>query len=73
MWTHDAMQRYFAAVSGFFSTPSMSRVMVTSSPHHRAGLYVVSPAVRHVPAKVTAFRDLVLELLHARPPGPPGV
>jgi hypothetical protein len=70
MWRHDAMQRYFAAVSGFFSTPSMSSVMVTSSPHHRAGLYVVSPAVRHVPAKVTAFRDLVL---HARPPGPAGV
>jgi DNA-binding transcriptional LysR family regulator len=36
-------------------------------------LYVVSPSVRHVPAKVTAFRDLVLELLRARQLGPAGV
>jgi len=28
-------------------------------------LYVVTPAAKHVPAKVTAFRDLVLELLSA--------
>ncbi|HEY6912153.1 MAG TPA: LysR substrate-binding domain-containing protein [Myxococcales bacterium] len=42
--------------------------------HRLAGhLYVVSPAVRHVPAKVTAFRDLVLELLRARPLGPAGI
>jgi DNA-binding transcriptional LysR family regulator len=42
--------------------------------HRLAGhLYVVSPSVRHVPAKVTAFRDLVLELLRARPLGPAGV
>jgi DNA-binding transcriptional LysR family regulator len=36
-------------------------------------LHVVSPAARHQPRKVTAFRDLVLELLRARglslPPG----
>ncbi len=34
-------------------------------------LYIVSPATRHVPRKVTAFRDLVIELLAARrlPPG----
>ncbi|HET7788287.1 MAG TPA: LysR substrate-binding domain-containing protein [Myxococcales bacterium] len=42
--------------------------------HRLAGhLYVVSPSVRHVPAKVTAFRDLVLELLRARPLGPAGI
>ncbi len=34
---------------------------------HSATLYIVSPAARHVPRKVTAFRDLVLELLRARP------
>jgi DNA-binding transcriptional LysR family regulator len=36
-------------------------------------LHIVSPAARHVPRKVTAFRDLVLELLKARPLGPPGM
>lgn len=30
-------------------------------------LHVVTPAARHVPPKVIAFRDLVLELLRARP------
>lgn len=34
-------------------------------------LYVVSPAARHVPRKVAAFRDLVLELIKSRPLGPP--
>jgi DNA-binding transcriptional LysR family regulator len=34
-------------------------------------LHVVSPAARHSPRKVTAFRDLVLELLRARGLGPP--
>lgn len=34
---------------------------------HGANLYIVSPAARHVPRKVTAFRDLVLEVLRARP------
>lgn len=29
-------------------------------------LHIVTPAARHVPPKVTAFRDLVLELLRAR-------
>jgi DNA-binding transcriptional LysR family regulator len=29
-------------------------------------LHIVTPAARHVPAKVTAFRDLVVELLRAR-------
>lgn len=29
-------------------------------------LYIVTPAARHVPRKVTAFRDLVLEMLKAR-------
>ena len=28
-------------------------------------LYIVTPAAKHVPAKVTAFRDLVLEMLKA--------
>jgi DNA-binding transcriptional LysR family regulator len=33
----------------------------------RAGtLHIVSPAARHQPRKVAAFRDLVLELLRAR-------
>jgi len=36
---------------------------------HAAGhLHVVTPAAKHVPRKVTAFRDLVLELLRARLP-----
>jgi DNA-binding transcriptional LysR family regulator len=30
-------------------------------------LHIVTPASKHVPRKVTAFRDLVLELLKARP------
>jgi DNA-binding transcriptional LysR family regulator len=29
-------------------------------------LHLVTPAARHVPAKVAAFRDLVTELLRAR-------
>ena len=29
-------------------------------------LYIVTPAARHVPPKVTAFRDLVVEMLKAR-------
>ncbi len=29
-------------------------------------LYIVTPAAKHVPPKVTAFRDLVLEMLKAR-------
>jgi DNA-binding transcriptional LysR family regulator len=29
-------------------------------------LHVVTPAAKHVPRKVTAFRDLVLEMLKAR-------
>jgi DNA-binding transcriptional LysR family regulator len=29
-------------------------------------LHVVTPAARHVPRKVTAFRELVLELLRSR-------
>jgi len=29
-------------------------------------LHIVSPAARHVPRKVTAFRDLVVELLRTR-------
>jgi DNA-binding transcriptional LysR family regulator len=33
---------------------------------HAGFLYVVSPAARHQPRKVTAFRDLVLELLRTR-------
>jgi DNA-binding transcriptional LysR family regulator len=33
-------------------------------------LHIVTPAARHVPRKVTAFRDLVLELLRLRG-GPP--
>jgi DNA-binding transcriptional LysR family regulator len=33
-------------------------------------LHVVTPASRHVPRKVTAFRDLVLELLRLRGAGP---
>ena len=37
---------------------------------HSATLYIVTPAARHVPRKVTAFRDLVLELLRARPLAP---
>jgi len=35
-------------------------------------LHLVTPAARHVPRKVTAFRDLVLELLAARPLGAGG-
>jgi DNA-binding transcriptional LysR family regulator len=30
-------------------------------------LHIVTPAAKHVPHKVTAFRDLVLEMLKARP------
>jgi DNA-binding transcriptional LysR family regulator len=32
-------------------------------------LHIVTPAAKHVPAKVTAFRDLVLELLRSAPRG----
>jgi DNA-binding transcriptional LysR family regulator len=36
-------------------------------------LHVVTPAAKHVPRKVTAFRDLVLEMLRPRAaPQPPG-
>jgi DNA-binding transcriptional LysR family regulator len=31
-----------------------------------SGLYLVYPATRHVPRKVTAFRDLLLEVIQAR-------
>ena len=34
-------------------------------------LHIVTPASRHQPRKVTAFRDLVLELLRARGIAPP--
>jgi DNA-binding transcriptional LysR family regulator len=34
-------------------------------------LHVVTPAARHAPRKVTAFRDLVLEMLKARTAAPP--
>jgi DNA-binding transcriptional LysR family regulator len=34
-------------------------------------LHVVTPAAKHVPRKVAAFRDLVLELLGARAPAAP--
>jgi DNA-binding transcriptional LysR family regulator len=33
---------------------------------HAGWLHIVTPAAKHVPRKVTAFRDLVLELLRAR-------
>jgi DNA-binding transcriptional LysR family regulator len=33
-------------------------------------LHVVTPAAKHVPNKVAAFRDLVLEMLRARAPAP---
>jgi len=35
-------------------------------------LYIVTPAAKHVPAKVAAFRDLVLEMLKARAATAPG-
>ncbi|MEW5848978.1 MAG: LysR family transcriptional regulator [Myxococcota bacterium] len=34
-------------------------------------LWIVTPAARHVPRKVTAFRDMVLDALRDRPLGPP--
>jgi DNA-binding transcriptional LysR family regulator len=46
--------------------------LVRVLPRHerQAGwLWVVCPAARHVPRKVTAFRDLLLELLRSRPLG----
>jgi DNA-binding transcriptional LysR family regulator len=46
-----------------------SLVRVLPRLEHAAGtLHIVSPAARHVPRKVTAFRDLVLELLRTRVP-----
>ncbi len=33
-------------------------------------LHILTPGARHVPRKVTAFRDLVVELLKVRPLGP---
>jgi DNA-binding transcriptional LysR family regulator len=36
-----------------------------------ASVYLIHPVRRHLPARVTAFRDLVLELLRQRPLGPP--
>jgi DNA-binding transcriptional LysR family regulator len=35
-------------------------------------VYFVYPASKHVPPRVTAFRDLLLEMLRQRPLGPPG-
>ncbi len=44
-------------------------VRVLPRVEHAAGwLHVVMPAAKHVPRKVTAFRDLVLELLRSRLP-----
>ena len=38
----------------------------------RAGtVYFVHPASKHVPPRVTAFRDLIIDLLRQRPVGPP--
>jgi len=45
-------------------------VRVLPRVEHAAGhLHIVTPGARRVPAKVTAFRDLVLELLRARTGG----
>ena len=35
-------------------------------------LYIAMPAAKHVPRKVTAFRDLVLEMLKAKARPAPG-
>ena len=35
-------------------------------------VYFVYPASKHTPPRVTAFRDLLLEMLRQRPIGPPG-
>lgn len=44
-----------------------SLVRIVPRLERQAGsLYVVTPAAKHVPAKVVAFRELVLELLKAR-------
>jgi DNA-binding transcriptional LysR family regulator len=44
-----------------------SLVRIVPRLERQAGsLYVVTPAAKHVPAKVVAFRELVLELLQAR-------
>jgi DNA-binding transcriptional LysR family regulator len=45
-----------------------SLVRIVPRLERQAGhLHVVTPAVKHVPRKVSAFRDLVLELLRASP------
>jgi DNA-binding transcriptional LysR family regulator len=54
----------------FVSEPEvLAGTLVRVLPRHErtAGyLHIVTPASKHVPRKVTAFRDLVLELLEAR-------
>ena len=55
-------------VTGVFS--AMSRIRARILGGHRiagAGIYIVYPSGKNVPRKVTAFRDLVLEWLHAHP------
>jgi DNA-binding transcriptional LysR family regulator len=52
-----------------------SGALVRVLPRHaapQAALYVVHPAARHVPAKVIAFRDFLLERLDAAPLAPAG-
>jgi DNA-binding transcriptional LysR family regulator len=50
-----------------------SLVRIVPRLERQAGsLYVVTPAAKHVPAKVVAFRELVLELLKARTRVAPG-
>jgi DNA-binding transcriptional LysR family regulator len=55
----------------FVAEPDVAAgTLVRILPRHErlAGhLYIVTPAARHVPRKVTAFRDLVLDLVKARP------
>jgi DNA-binding transcriptional LysR family regulator len=58
------------ALPAFVAAPEVEAgalVRVLPRWERQAGtLHIVSPAVRHQPPKVTAFRDLVLELLRAR-------
>jgi DNA-binding transcriptional LysR family regulator len=57
-------------IPGFIAAPDVvAGTLVRVVPRyesHSGWLHVVTPAAKHVPRKVTAFRDLVLELLRSR-------
>jgi DNA-binding transcriptional LysR family regulator len=57
-------------IPGFIAAPDVvAGTLVRVVPRyesHSGWLHVVTPTAKHVPRKVTAFRDLVLELLRSR-------